>query len=162
MANNLWRTPDPVFNFMDERYNFEADMAASLINKKVNRYFTEEDNSLGFTWSKMLPECSWVWCNPPYDQPYPWVWRAVESQRYNLGSLLLVKTDHSTAWFDLAFENCSKIIHVRGGRISFIPPKPEDESSNNFCSMFLEFDPLNIGKQQTEYVHIKDLMNASN
>lgn len=162
MSNNLWATPKPVFNFMDKRYNFDFDIAASPNNAKVDRFFTEEDNSLGFVWAKKLPECNWLWCNPPYDQPYPWVWRAIESQHLGLGTVSLVKCDQSTQWFELAYKHCSKIIYVYGGRIRFVPPKVEDESSNNFCSMFLEFDPLNIGNQQTEYVHIKDLMNGSN
>lgn len=55
-----WNTPGWLFKFLDEKYHFTLDAAASERNAKCKRYFTKEDDSFEQKWTGN------VFLNPPY------------------------------------------------------------------------------------------------
>lgn len=60
-----------VFAPLHERFSFTVDVAASARNRKLERYYTIEDNGLLQSWAEER-----VWCNPPYSDIAPWVRKA--------------------------------------------------------------------------------------
>ena len=122
MANDNWRTPPQVFNNLNREFNFLADMAASDNNHLHENYFTEEDNSLSLNWAfEFLGENrtasnKYVYTNPPYSNPLPWIKKAVEAQREGLGVVMLLNADDSTQWFCEALKGVSEVRRIIGYR----------------------------------------------
>jgi len=57
-------TPPEVFGPLHERFGFTVDAAASVMNAKCPRFWTEAEDGLAQSWAGER-----VWCNPPYSFP---------------------------------------------------------------------------------------------
>lgn len=166
MANDLWRTPPEVFNALNREFNFIADMASSHENALCALHYTEEDNSLGFDWSKcpalQSNKLAYVWVNPPYSNPKPWVIQATVAHRGGLGAVMLLNSDHSVGWFKEALPYVSEIRNIvtdgtkiqgsTTGRIGFLDENGEPQNANSKPQTILVFNPFKIGTQQTTYI----------
>lgn len=167
---DLWRTPKELFNTLYREFGFIADMAASDENKLSFTFFDESDDSLSFNWLKVInPVFSreFVWCNPPYSNPKPWVKKALEAQKDGLGVVMLLNADDSTEWFHEALKGVSEIRRITGyvsggkfksGRVSFLGPDNQPVGGNNKAQFLLIFDPFKIGANVTSYVRLCDLV----
>jgi len=173
MANDLWRTPPEVFNTLDREFGFIADMASSHENALCDLNFTEKDNSLSFHWGIRLVLThthDYVWCNPPYSDPMPWVKKALESQKSGLGVVMLLNQDTSVGWFLEALKGVSEIRNIVGdhkenggtssGRLDFLDENGNPAKGNNKAQFILVFNPFKIGHCVTTYVSKKDLMGS--
>ena len=144
MANDLWRTPKPVFEYYNSRYDFVYDVAASDENHLCEKYITEDDNFLtedlnGYD----IESGSYVWCNPPYSNPLPFVRKCItESINNGIGTVMLLNHDMSVEWSSLlATIGCRiEVLIASGskqdktycdGRIAFIDGDGNPISSNN-------------------------------
>lgn len=94
-----WETPDWLFKQASVLFGpFDLDAAATPLNAKCKRYFTEADNALEKDWN-----ADRVWLNPPYGRTktVEFVLKAIEEVRNNhcnnVCMLLPARTD--TAWF---------------------------------------------------------------
>lgn len=160
MANDNWRTPPEVYALLNAEFNFQADMAASDINHLHDFYFTEEIDSLSFDWSTLFKD-KYVWLNPPYSNPKPWVSYVRQQQELGVGTVMLLNSDMSTAWFDDAFNSVSEIRNIIGGRLAFLDADGNPIKGNNKSQFFLIFHPYDNIKSPTpltSYIHIDDLM----
>lgn len=174
MANDSWRTPPEVFNTLNAEFGFVADMACDEDNKLCDIGFTEENNSLSFSWAERVWEmCTqgnprYVWCNPPYSNPMPWVRKALESQRDGLGVVMLLNQDTSVGWYAEALKGVSDIRHIIGdkkpgggyssGRLAFFDADGKPAKGNNKAQMVLVFNPFKIGHAVTTYISKKEIM----
>lgn len=168
MANDLWATPYPLFNNLDKEYNFEIDICAHPKTTKVSRYFTEKEDSLSFPW--WILTNGWIWCNPPYSDPLPWVKQAVDAQLHNTNCVMILNDDPSVEWFYIAKEHASKIIHITGyyddkgdyknGRIHFLDGNGQPCKQNNKPQVIFEFDSKKIGQNLTKYIPKNILMKS--
>lgn len=120
-----WGTPPELFALLDEEFRketgglgFTLDAAASAKNRKVDRYFSKEDDALNQSWETEGA----VWLNPPYSRGLLCKFFAKaheESRRHGLTVVMIVPPRTSTAyWHDHALE-CSEIRMIRG-RVGFI------------------------------------------
>jgi len=177
MANDQWRTPPEVFNNLNKEFEFVADMAASAENKLVDFvYFTEEFDSLSFDWTDKINQAypnsnhgnnHYVWCNPPYSNPMPWINKALESQKNGLGVVMLLNDDKSVGWFARALLGVSEVRCIVGdlkengayssGRIGFINGEGKPVNGNNKPQFILVFNPFKIGAQVTTYIPKSEL-----
>jgi len=110
---DLWRTPLPLFQHLNDEFDFDVDVAASDRNHLCKKYLTEKEDAL---------KCSWGlnnWLNPPYSNIGPWVDKAI--YEHNLGSttVMLVPSDTSVKWFKRAFDSCNEVRFI-SGRLSFV------------------------------------------
>jgi len=170
-----WKTPPEIFNNLNREFNFMADMAASHKNALCTLHFTEEQDSLSFDWAGeaclQSNRSRYVWCNPPYSNPLPWVNKALESQKDGLGVVMLLNNDMSITWFARALIGVSEIrcivaTETEGsrtgyvpGRIAFINENDEPIKSNNKPQFILVFNPFKVGAQVTTYVSKSELYN---
>ncbi|MFV0574798.1 MAG: phage N-6-adenine-methyltransferase [Vibrio sp.] len=168
MANDNWRTPPEPFHNLDREFNFVADMAADNDNHLCDLYFTEEDDSLSFEWAKEINaivlgnQTKYVWCNPPYSNPLPWVKKAVEAQANGLGVVMLLNYDHSVTWFYEALKGVSEIRNIitdgtkiqnsASGRLAFLDCNGEPQNGNSKGQTILVFNPFKIGACITSYI----------
>lgn len=174
MANDLWRTPPEVYENLNQEFSFHADMASSALNHLHQVFFTEEDDSLSFSWKEKLDRIykvgsstKYVWCNPPYSQPKPWVAKALEAQKDGLGVVMLLNADDSTEWYFNALKGVSEIRRITGyrqggkfknGRLAFLNDDGKPASGNNKAQFILIFNPWKIGERQTTFVTKLQLM----
>ena len=175
MSNDLWRTPQEVFNALDKEFNFYADIAADHNNTKCKVFFNEADNSLSFDWADKLnaqypaDKNKYVWVNPPYSNPMPWVKQAAKAQLDGLGTVMLLNNDMSVGWFAEALKTVSEIRCVisdeapetkRGytsGRVGFVNADNDAVHANNKPQFVLVFNPFKVGANITSYITKKEL-----
>ena len=174
MANDEWRTPKQVFNALDAEFEFCADMASDDDNNLHEVYFTQESDSLNNDWRELVVDVygfsnktDYVWCNPPYSDPMPWVKKAIESQLNGLGVVMLLNADTSVGWFKEAYKTVSEIRYIiadeketggyASGRLAFLNEKNEPISGNNKPQFVLVFNPFKIGARHTVYIEKSSL-----
>jgi phage N-6-adenine-methyltransferase len=129
LANDEWRTPLYIYNWIKEQLPFIPllDVAASDINHKCPFYYTKDQDGLSQRWDLRLKDLSiiygeriGVWCNPPYSDPAPWVEMICDEGFY--GAFLL-PVDVSTSWYHDFVLGKAEIWHIRG-RINFDNTEP--------------------------------------
>lgn len=174
MANDLWRTPKQVFNHYNKLYFFECDVAADHDNHLCEKFITERENALEMNWCVFAGPGEYVWCNPPYSDPLPWVEHCIfNSRAYGVGSVMLLNHDMSVEWsFVLSQLQCE--IHVftafgrkfnktfKRGRMSFLNANNEPVDQNNKGQFVAVIPPyVRPGKPQTEYIPLNSIMEAA-
>ena len=109
LRDEFW-TPDATFDDLNARYGpFELDVAASALNTKCRRFYTEQDNALSKKWKGV------VWCNPPYRNILKWVIKAHhEVKEGNAKRVVMLLPSHTaTTWFHYALEH-GKVEFIKG------------------------------------------------
>ena len=139
---NTWQTPRQVFNAVNGRIPMVADVAASQLNALLPVYLTEADNALTYQWRLVAKSGQYVWCNPPYSKPLPWVRKAAKQQNQQIGTVMLLFADPSPQWFITALQHVSEVWQVVNGRLSYINPVTgKAKRGNDRPSCFLIFEP---------------------
>lgn len=108
-----WETPNDLFLFLNDIYEFTLDAAASDTNHKCEKYFTKSDNSLIKDWSGNR-----VWLNPPYGKSIlKWIKKVYnESDKCDV-IVCLLPSRTGTEWFQYCMKY-AEIIFIRG-RLKF-------------------------------------------
>ncbi|MGT7960425.1 phage N-6-adenine-methyltransferase [Escherichia coli] len=140
---DLWQTPKPVFRGMDREFEFVADVAANKANALVPRYITEEMDTLHYPWGAVAMPGEYVWLNPPYSNPGPFVDKAaLEHSRNHIGCVMLLPADISVSWFMNGVETANECRLITRGRLAFINAATgKPASGNNKGSLFLIWHP---------------------
>lgn len=148
-----WSTPDEVVEYAKSLYglNFVLDACATELNAKAPVYINESVDALRVDrWPVEGDGAHAVWCNPPYSDVMPWVDKAAEqAERYGTTTVMLLKFDTSTTWFERLYEVAQIISPIIGGRVQFVHPVTGErvmrwseakqkwiKVSNAFCSFY--------------------------
>lgn len=117
MKNDEFETPQWLFDQLNEEFNFDLDVAATLNNSKCNDYYVEDTdghdglfNGLYASWSKYpyyedgiikFRSKNSVFMNPPYSrgQLEKWCKKAYEESLKGVTVVGLLPVDTSTKWF---------------------------------------------------------------
>lgn len=153
---DLWRTPQAVFNYYNDRFNFTRDVAASEKNHLCEQYFDAEYNALeeGRVWGNRN------WLNPPFSDVTPWILKAIEQSKCGKLTVMLSPADTSVKWFKLAFDNCTEC-HLISGRLSFINEETgKPVNGNNKGSVVFVFDPKSPIKKATLLIDRDEIMRG--
>ncbi len=131
------------FRGMDREFEFVADVAANKANALVPRYITEEMNTLNYPWGAVAMPGEYVWMNPPYSNPGPFVDKAAfEHHRNHIGCVMLLPADTSVSWFMNGVETANECRLITRGRLAFINAATgKPASGNNKGSLFLIWHP---------------------
>lgn len=112
-ASDEWATPQDFYDVVARRFPFVLDAAASEVNAKCPRYYTESDNGL------IQPWASWTWCNPPYSLVGSFVDKAIAEAHFRqVSSVLLVPARTDTRWFHRLAGRADEIRLLKG-RLKF-------------------------------------------
>lgn len=115
------RGTDPeLFARLNQRFNFNVDVAAADHNAKLVPYFTIVDNGLEQSWA------GWrVWCNPPYSAIEPWVEKAW-SAAAELVVMLLPANRTEQGWWQRRIEPFRDLEREQpvNLRVEFLPGRP--------------------------------------
>ena len=135
---DFWATPDFIFNWLDDQFNFDVDLAASENNHKCPFYFTEEHNALEREWGESW-NISRGFLNPPYSDIAPWVEKAIAENLLNgFETAMLIPTPNGEKYYENVFKYASKIIYITG-RISFIDSSGKPKTGNTRGSCVVVF-----------------------
>ena len=161
--NDLWRTPKEVFHYFNEQYGFVCDVAASDHNHLCDEYLTEEINALTLDWGASINSCKYgdyVWCNPPYSKPLPWVQKCIdESIESGIGSVMLLNHDMTTKWAALLLSVQCEIIVLTGARIAFLDANGKPIKGNPKGQVIFIIPPyVRWGNAKTTYLKLKTVM----
>lgn len=151
--NDDFRTPDYLWRWLDWRFDFDFDAAATHQNTKCRMYATQDGT---FSWDisyrvslvrEQTPEpirhsnkdgltTSWegrrVFCNPPYSRPLlgQFIDKAI-AERDNAIIVMLVKCDTSTQWWQrLAAHSHIEFL----SRVAYLDQNGKPMSSATFAS----------------------------
>ena len=99
-TSDLYETPPELFDSLQaEIGKFTWDLCAEKTTSKCgDRYFGIDNghDSLEQQWCKIK---GWLWCNPPYSNPLPWIQKASEGAKLGAKVAMLLPSDTSTVWF---------------------------------------------------------------
>lgn len=157
-----WATPPDIFRALDREFGFALDVCASHTNHKTTPYIIEADDGLAVDWRDWIESATpdnlyrgapfWVWCNPPYSNPMPWVRKAADECEKGIGCVMLVPDDGSVGWLAEALRTVSEIRQLtaspkaggngyHSGRIAFIGADGKPVGGNNKGSQLLIWRP---------------------
>jgi phage N-6-adenine-methyltransferase len=106
-----WETPLDFFKPLDDEFNFTLDVCATHENKKVNKYFTLEENGLIQSWKDHT-----CWMNPPYGRTMQqWLEKAkYEADNFGVITVCLIPARTNTSWWHKICLKSSEIRFVLG------------------------------------------------
>lgn len=91
---DLWSTPQDFFDKLNEEFNFQTDVCASVENTKCARFFDETTNGLVQEWNGTC------WMNPPYGRGIKaWIRKAYESSLSGATIVCLLPARTDTSWW---------------------------------------------------------------
>lgn len=130
------QTPQFIFNWLNEKYNFKVDLAASDKHHFCNKYFTSEQSALCENWHWLAMN---GFVNPPYSDIDPWIEKAILEADRGFTSVFLIPDFNGEARFEQIARHATTIIHLIG-RVSFINPNSGKKyTGNNRGSVIVEF-----------------------
>ena len=135
---DTWSTPQYLFNWLNNFYNFDIDLCASEENNKCDNYFNKDDNALKMDWC-MVGHRNTGFCNPPYSNIKPWIKKAI----------MLIPTPNGESYYQDIFENATGITFITG-RIAFYNPALKKEVAGNtrgscvvqFSRRYIDYEPI--------------------
>lgn len=113
-SSDEWETPKDLFEKLNNRYHFLADVCASDLNHKCDKYFTKETDGLIQEWPKVC------WCNPPYSNITAWVKKAYNEAQKGSIIVMLIPARTDTRWFhDYIYMMYGVEVEFLKGRLKF-------------------------------------------
>jgi site-specific DNA-methyltransferase (adenine-specific) len=138
---DTWETPSEFWNELNQKYDFQFDLAASKQNTKCHNYFDEEINSLEQDWHKIN---GWLWLNPPFRQSKEFTRKCDEEAQKGAKILMLMPSRTDTKAFHNHINGKYDIIFLKG-RLKFelggksVLSKNGKPQSAPFPSILIEF-----------------------
>lgn len=141
---DCWQTPPQIFQALNAEFSFKLDACASDTNALCRHYITESQNTLEIEWGSVAPSIpGYVWMNPPYSSPLPFVQKAASENQVNgIGCVMLLPADTSVSWFNEAIKTASEVRFITGGRLAFLNANTgKPVSGNSKGSMLIIWHP---------------------
>ena len=147
MGNDLWRTPQWLFAYLNESYGpFDIDLAANADNTKCAAYLDAIVNSLSQPWSSRYKN---GFCNPPYSDLNPWLIKAhAENYKGFKSTWVLPTWNGEKFWRNTVFEYGAKSISRIFGRVGFLDEHGNAVNGNRAGTMIIHYNGLMNPKPQ--------------
>lgn len=108
--NEVWETPQDLFNKLNDEFHFDIDVCATPENAKCSKFFSPLDDGLSQDWQGVC------WMNPPYGKKIgSWMKKALEAET-TVVCLVPARTD--TKWWHEYAMKASEIRFIKG-RLKF-------------------------------------------
>lgn len=110
--NQVYETPEKLFNVLNNEFGFTLDVCATDENRKVDNFIGEDIDSLTQDWNGIC------WMNPPYKDMKKWIIKAYKETIRNENTVVvcLIPARTNTTWWH---DYCMK------GEIRFIKGRPK-------------------------------------
>lgn len=134
-----WRTPPWLFEWLDDRFDFHIDLAATPENALCSSFRTKGHSALEETWHE-FDHATRGWCNPPYSNIDPWVEKAIHEQQHGFLTVMVFPSPNGEDRFAKVFSHASEIIDIVG-RVHFLRPDGTPCNQNTRGTSVYIFDP---------------------
>lgn len=105
-----WETPWNLFNALNDEFEFTVDVCAHPLNKKLDRYWSLEDDGLAQDWSKEI-----CFMNPPYGREIPkWLKKAYEESLRGATVVCFIYSRTDTKWWHEFVMHADEIRFIKG------------------------------------------------
>ena len=135
--NDVWSTPQYLFDKLDSEFHFEIDACANSDNAKCATYFSPEIDALSCSWEGT------IFCNPPYSKIKQFVKHAFN--QWSLGRctvVLLLPSRTDTSWFHDYLLSNAEIRFLRG-RLKFSESKNSAPFPSMICILKKKSEDIN-------------------
>lgn len=149
-SRDEWRTPPYIFAWLDRRYSFDIDLAATHQNKLCKEAFCFPNDALEVDWHS---HGSTGFCNPPYSNIAPWLAKGRAESLCGFTSVFLIPTPNGERLYDeYVFDAASEVIFITG-RLSFLTPDGIVINGNRWGSMIVVYRAHDMF--DTRYRHVR-------
>lgn len=138
-----WRTPPWLFEWLDDRFDFHIDLAATRENTRCSQFYAKEHDALSIKWH-IIDNATKGFCNPPYSNIDPWLDKAIHEQRHGFLTVMVFPSPNGEDRFGQVFSHASEIIDIVG-RVHFLRPDGTECKQNTRGTSVYIFDPTRIG-----------------
>lgn len=108
--NEVWETPQELFNRLNDEFHFDIDVCATSENAKCSKFFSPLDDGLSQDWQGVC------WMKPPYGKKIgAWMKKAMEAETT---VVCLVPSRTDTKWWHEYIMKASEIRFIKG-RLKF-------------------------------------------
>lgn len=130
-----WRTPDYLFKPLHTEYEFELDVAADHLNKKVPAHFTEENSALDDYWGARR-----FFMNPPFSQALAFFYKLNLEVACNSTGVALYRCDNleTKVWQEAIFPYCDWIF-ILSPRVQYVHPEGKQKHGVKFGSALIGY-----------------------
>ena len=114
--NEVWETPQGLFDALDSEFHFTLDPCALRSNAKCEKFYTPDDDGLAQDWGGEI-----AYVNPPYGRKIAeWVRKcSIESKKPNTTVVALLPSRTDTRYFhDYIYRKVKEVRFIRG-RLKF-------------------------------------------
>ena len=163
MANDTWRTPPEVINFISEKFDYiRIDLCSSDENKVADYNITEEMDFLDdkHIFNSDICKGQLAWCNPPYSNPLPFVKQCIKWAKHGHAVSGILNYDPSTKWFVELFNARALIMPIIGGRVAFHDENGVPAKGNNKPQFMFYLAPFLAQSVSTEYIHKSEIYTS--
>lgn len=125
------RTPQYLFNWLNECYQFDVDVAASDEHHLVDKYFTKENSAL--TADQWCHIRGFAFCNPPYSKGNieAFLEKAIEQRNeHGITTVFVIPEFNGEARTRVILKEAARVIHFNQ-RVNFIHPITGKEVKGN-------------------------------
>ena len=160
MANDTWRTPPEVIEFIESKFGYiRIDLCSSNENKVCDINIDEDANFLSDYWIYKSDICQGqlAWCNPPYSNPLPFVKQCIKWSKHGYAVAGILNFDPSTKWFIELISANALVMPIIGGRISFLDDNGVPAKGNNKPQFMFYLAPFLAQAVSTEYIHKSEI-----
>ena len=162
---DTWATPQYIFDWLNNIYNFNVDLCASAENYKYMNYFSKDFNALDRSWLSRDNARTVGFCNPPYSDISPWIDKAISEAENGFTTVMLIETPNGQKHYKQLFEKATSITFITGRLAFYNPHLKKHVSGNTRGSCVVEFSkkyndlPIQIDHVDREL--IKEVYNKS-
>lgn len=147
--NDLWETPQDLFDKLNEEFNFNIDVCATYKTNKCEHFYGQYHpegfiDAIEQPWAEAI-----CWMNPPYSRGN--IEKFME-KAYNeslKGAIVvgLVRLDPSAGWFKRWVDGCATDVRMLARRVKFVGAP----SAYNFPCCVVVYNP-----NYSEYEYVTD------
>lgn len=139
--SDSWRTPDELYNQLNDEFHFDIDLCATAENSKcawygkdflTGEYVNKDTGGV----RENIQQFTNAFMNPPYSNPKPFIEKAWENSKH-CKIVLLVKVDPSTKWWGTFWNYTKQYKYQR----DFEPIGPKPGCEVRFLPKRVHFDP---------------------
>lgn len=113
-----WATPWPLFNWLNQSFQFTLDPCATADTAKCAKFYTQEDDGLIQSWNSER-----VFMNPPYSHVNEWMKKAHAEAQQGATVVCLTAARTDTRWFQDFVIGKANEIQFLPGRVTFLRPE---------------------------------------
>lgn len=149
-SSHEWYTPRFIIEALTRAAGRPFDLDVCSPRSKhwtAKRCLTIREDGLKTKW----PARSFLWCNPPYDDPLPWATKMLAHSIAGGNGVMLVNESASVFWWR-AMTTTADAILLLGDRVRFVDIHERESGSNNRTSALIGFGPLGFRAVAGAYV----------